>query len=262
MEHRIVSQDEWIAARQRLLIKEKELIRMSDRLSAERRELPWARVEANYLFDDAKGKVSLADLFAGRSQLIVYHFMFGPGRQEGCIGCSFLSDHIDGAVVHLLNHDVSYVAVSRAPLPEIDAFKRRMGWRFRWVSSFDSRFNHDFGVSFTPEQRAAGKVYHNYEMCDFVSEDLQGVSVFYKNDDGAVFHTYSCYARGAEGVLGAYALLDMTPKGRNETGPTHTLADWVRHHDRYRQEALANPNGQDEPLIESSCACEAETRRS
>lgn len=235
MEPRIVTRDEWNAARKELLLKEKELTHMADRLRAERLAMPWVKIETEYSFDDAGGKVTLADLFDGRSQLFVYHFMFGPDWNEGCIGCSFLSDHLDGAVTHLRNHDVSYVAVSRAPIAEIEAFKRRMGWRFRWVSSFGTPFNYDFGVSFTPEQIASGKVYYNYELRNFVSEELQGASVFYRNAKGEIFHTYSSYARGLENALGAYSVLDVTPMGRNETGATHSLADWVRHHDRYDQ---------------------------
>jgi predicted dithiol-disulfide oxidoreductase (DUF899 family) len=233
MQHRIVSRDEWLKARQDLLAREKELTRQRDRLSAERRELPWVRVEKRYVFDAPEGEVTLADLFDGRSQLIIKHFMLAPGQKDGCVGCSFECDHAEGALMHIRHHDVSYVAVARAPLAEIEAFKTRMGWRFRWVSSFASDFNYDFGVSFTPEQIAKGEAVYNYRKGAVPLEDLSGLSVFFRNDAGEIFHTYSAFGRGAEEVLGAYMLLDLTPKGRNETGPNYSLADWVRHHDRY-----------------------------
>jgi predicted dithiol-disulfide oxidoreductase (DUF899 family) len=234
MQHnRIVSRDEWLAARKEHLRQEKELTRLRDELSRQRRELPWLKVEKPYVFDGSGGKESLADLFDGRGQLVVNHFMLGPGWKEGCVGCSFGADHVGGALVHVEHHDVTYVAISRAPLPEIEAFKQRMGWRFKWVSSYGSDFNYDYHVSFTKDQIATGKVDYNYEMRDFQSEELQGTSVFYKDENGDIFHTYSSYARGSDVFLGAYALLDITPKGRNETGPHHNLTDWVRHHDRY-----------------------------
>lgn len=231
--HKFASQDEWLKARKALLKKEKELTQLRDALAKERRELPWVKVEKEYLFDTAEGKKSLHDLFQGRSQLIIYHFMLGPGWQEGCVGCSFLADHFDGAVAHLENHDVSLVVVSRATLPEIDAFKNRMKWNFQWVSSNNSDFNYDYHVSFTQDEINTGKVYYNYETRDFECEDLFGTSVFYKDTDGSIYHTYSSFARGNEQLVGAYHFLDMTPKGRNETGPTHSLIDWVRHHDKY-----------------------------
>jgi predicted dithiol-disulfide oxidoreductase (DUF899 family) len=234
MKHnRIVSQGEWLAARQQHLVKEKELTRLRDQLSAERRELPWVKVEKPYVFDGAKGKETLADLFDGRSQLIVQHFMLGPGWKEGCFGCSFGADHNDSALVHLEHHDVSFVAISRAPFPEIEAYKKRMGWHFKWVSSYDSDFNYDYHVSFTPEQIAQGKVYYNYAMRDSQGEELAGTSVFYKDENGNVFHTYSAYGRGDELLIGTYNFLDLTPKGRNETGPNFDMRDWVRHHDKY-----------------------------
>jgi predicted dithiol-disulfide oxidoreductase (DUF899 family) len=239
----IVSRDEWLAARKQLLIKEKELTRLRDHLSAELRNLPWVKIEKNYVFDGPNGKETLADLFAGRSQLIAYHFMFGPGWKEGCVGCSFLADNIDGALVHLEHHDVTYVAVSRAPLPEIEAFKQRMGWHFKWVSSFGSDFNCDFHVSFTKDDIAKGEVYYNYDMRKFQSEEMSGRSVFYKDANGDIFHTYSSYARGGDMFLGTYAFLDITPKGRNETGPNHDLSDWVRHHDRYDVGGFVDPTG-------------------
>jgi len=231
--HPVVSREEWLEARKEHLRKEKEFTRLRDRLSAERRALPWVRVEKEYVFDAPEGKLTLAELFGGRSQLIVHHFMFGPGWKEGCVGCSFNSDHADGALVHLMNHDVSFVRVSRAPLAEIEAFNKRMGWHAKWVSSNGSDFNYDFHVSFPEADRACGKMHYNYTESDFQSEEMSGLSVFYSDAAGHVFHTYSTYARGDEGVLGTYFYLDLTPNGRNETGPRHNLSDWVRHHDRY-----------------------------
>ncbi len=228
--HPIVPRDEWLAARTALLAREKELTRARDRLSAERRSLPWVRVEKTYVFDTPEGRQTLGDLFDGRSQLIVKHFMLGPGWEEGCVGCSFHADHIDGARVHLENHDVTLLAVSRAPLPEIEAFKQRMGWHFRWVSSFESDFNFDYHVSFSPDEIAKGVVYYNYALREFQSDEMSGISVFCKDAGGDIFHTYSSYARGNEMLLGTYNYLDLTPKGRNET---RNLTDWVRHHDRY-----------------------------
>ena len=233
MEHPIVSQDEWLAARRQLLAREKEFTRLRDQLTSERRALPWVKVEKPYVFDGPDGKETLAELFGGRSQLIVKHFMLGPGWSEGCVGCSFELDHIDGILVHLEQRDVSYVAVSRAPLAEIEAFKERMGWRVKWVSSAGSDFNYDFHVSFRPDEIAKGEGYYNYETRKIGVEELSGRSVFYKDMNGDVFHTYSSYGRGGEDLLGTYRLLDLVPKGREETGPNHNLTDWVRHHDRY-----------------------------
>jgi predicted dithiol-disulfide oxidoreductase (DUF899 family) len=232
MEHRVVSREDWLAARRQLLGKEKEFTRRRDRLSAERRELPWVKVEKEYVFDTPDGKETLADLFDGRSQLMVYHFMFGPGWEQGCPSCSFVSDHIDGANWHLPHRDVTLLAASRAPLAEIEAFKARMGWRFKWVSSYGSDFNRDFHVSFTPEEMAQGKVYYNYAMTEFDSEEAPGISAFYQDPSGAVFHTYSAYARGLDLLIGAYNYLDLAPKGRDEAALPWTMA-WVRHHDRY-----------------------------
>ncbi len=233
MDHpKIVSRDEWLAARKRYLNKEKEFTRLRDRLSADRRELPWVKVDKNYVFDGPNGTETLADLFDGRSQLIVYHFMFGPEWKEGCPSCSFLSDHIDGALVHLAHRDVTLIAVSRAPLPQIEAFKKRMGWRFKWVSSYGNDFNFEYHVSFTKDKIAQGKVYYNYEMREFPSEEGPGVSVFYKDEAGDVFHTYSAYARGLDMLVGTYNYLDLVPKGRDEAELPWTMA-WVRHHDKY-----------------------------
>jgi len=231
--HRVVTREQWLTARKAHLAKEKELTRLRDKLSAERRELPWVKVEKEYIFDTTEGKKTLADLFEGRSQLIVHHFMLGPGWEAGCVGCSFAADHIEGTLVHLEHHDVSLVRVSRAPLAEIEAYRKRMGWRVKWVSSNGNDFNYDYRVSFTPEDITKGKVYYNYDLRAYVSEELSGLSVFYKDATGDVFHTYSTYARGDELVDSTYMLLDMTPKGRNETGPYHNLMDWVRRHDEY-----------------------------
>ena len=233
MEHKIVSRDQWLAARKQLLVKEKEFTRLRDRLAAERRALPWVKIEKPYVFDGPDGKETLADLFGGHSQLIIKHFMLGPGWSEGCVGCSFGQDHIDGILVHLEQRDVSYVAVSRAPLPEIQAFKKRMGWQVKWVSCFGGDFNFDFHVSFRPEEIAKGEAYYNYETRKIGIDELSGNSVFYKDVKGDVFHTYSSYGRGGEDILGTYRLLDLVPKGRDETGPNQNLTDWVRHHDRY-----------------------------
>jgi predicted dithiol-disulfide oxidoreductase (DUF899 family) len=230
-QHRIVSQSEWTAEREALLAKEKEFTDARDKLSAERRALPWVKVEKPYAFDTASGKKPLAELFDGKSQLIVYHFMLGPGWVEGCPSCSYLADHFDGATVHLANRDAAFVVVSRAPLAEIDAYKKRMGWKFNWVSSFGSDFNFDFHVSFTKDELAKGKVYYNYDMAEG-HDELPGASVFYKDRSGVVFHTYSAYARGLDILIGAYNWLDLTPKGRDEAGLPWSMA-WVRRHDEY-----------------------------
>jgi predicted dithiol-disulfide oxidoreductase (DUF899 family) len=229
----IVSREEWTAARKQLLAREKELTKLQEEVSKERREMPWVKIDKEYVFDTPKGPRKLAELFDGRSQLIVYHFMFGPGWKAGCVGCSFLSDHVDGANQHLAHKDVTYVAISRAPLAELEAYKARMGWRFNWVSSFGTDFNYDFHVSFRKDDLAKGKVYYNYEMFETSMEDLHGTSVFFKDEDGTIFHTYSAYARGDERGLGTYMFLDLTPKGRNETGPNFNLTDWVQRHDEY-----------------------------
>jgi predicted dithiol-disulfide oxidoreductase (DUF899 family) len=243
MEHPIVSQDEWLAARRQLLAREKEFTRLRDQLTSERRALPWVKVEKPYVFDGPDGRETLAELFGGRSQLIIKHFMLGPGWEEGCVGCSFELDHIDGILVHLEQRDVSYVAVSRAPLAEIEAFKQRMGWHIKWVSSSDTDFNFDFHVSFRSDEIGAGKGYYNYEMRKIGIDEMSGRSVFYKDPNGDVFHTYSSYGRGGEDLLGTYRLLDLVPKGRDEAGPNHNLSDWVRHHDRYNDRGFVAPTG-------------------
>ena len=230
--HTTVSRREWIEARKAHLAREKEFTRLRDQLSAERRAMPWVRVDKPYVFERPEGKATLADLFDGRRQLIAYHFMFGPGWEEGCPSCSFLADHIDGAAVHLAQRDVTLLAVSRAPLRQIEAFKRRMGWRFTWVSAHGTDFNFDYRVSFTKEEIAKGAVDYNFELREFPSEEAPGISVFYKDEHGDVFHTYSAYARGLDLLVGAYNYLDLAPKGRDEGALAFTMA-WVRHHDRY-----------------------------
>lgn len=249
--HKTVSREEWIAARQQLLIKEKELTRQQDRLSAARRDLPRVKIDKDYVFNTSEGKVRLADLFAGRSQLIIKHFMLGPGKNS-CVGCSFEVDHIEGALVHLEHHDVTLVVVARAPMAEIEAVRKRMGWNCKWVSSNASDFNYDFHVSYKPQDLAKGPVFYNYAMQNIPMEDLSGISVFCKDANGDVFHTYSAFGRGAENVLSTYMLLDMTPKGRNETGPQYNLTDWVRPHDLYDASGYVDPTGQFVPT-ENCC---------
>jgi len=238
---KVVSQAEWLAARKELLRKEKDFTRLRDDLSRQRRELPWEKVEKKYVFDGPNGKESLGDLFGGKNQLIVYHFMFGPEWTEGCPSCSFLADHFDRSVPHLAARDVRLVAVSRAPLAKIEAFKKRMGWQFKWVSSHGSDFNSDYHVSGTPEEKASGQTYYNYTIQQFPSEERPGASVFYKDEDGNVFHTYSTYGRGLDVLIGAYNWLDMAPKGRDEEGLPHGMA-WVRHHDKYADSQIVDPN--------------------
>jgi predicted dithiol-disulfide oxidoreductase (DUF899 family) len=236
-QHPVVSRDEWIVARKQHLVKERELTHLRDHLSAERRELPWVKVDKNYVFDTSEGTATLADLFDGRSQLLVYHFMLSPTSDYICEGCSFVSDHIDSARMHFEHNDLSFVAISRAQIAQIESVKRRMDWRFRWVSSYRNNFNYDYHVSFTKEQIANGKTDYNYGTTDYASEDLHGISVFYKNEAGEIFHTYSSYARGGDILLGTYNFLDLTPKGRNET----STMDWVRLHDEYDSVAEAEP---------------------
>lgn len=233
--HKIVSQTEWIAARKAHLAAEKEFTKARDELARRRRELPWVKVDKKYVFDGPDGKVTLGDLFADKSQLIVYHFMLGPGWEEGCKSCSYLSDHWDPAIVHLAQRDVSFAVISRAGYGEIAAFKKRMGWRFNWVSSYGNDFNFDYGVSFTESERQKGVVEYNYAQQEYPNDEMPGLSVFAKNDSGEIFHTYSAYARGLDILVGTYNLLDLVPKGRDEEGLPHTMA-WVRHHDRYDEQ--------------------------
>ena len=230
--HQVVSKDKWVAARQMLLAEEKAFTRQRDRLSAARRELPWEKVEKDYVFHGPAGDVSLADLFDGRNQLIVYHFMFGPDWEEGCPSCCYLVDHFDGAIVHLAQRDVTFAVVARASLAKLDAYKNRMGWKFPWFSSQGGDFNHDFQVSFSADDLAKGDVYYNYHMMKFPSDEAPGVSVFVKNDNGDIFHTYSTYARGLDTLIGTYQFLDLVPKGRGEGELNFPMA-WVRRHDQY-----------------------------
>jgi len=230
LDHKIVSRDEWLAARKAHLKNEKALTRLRDLVAAERRALPWVKVEKHYLFETPDGKKTLAGLFEGRSQLIVHHFMWRWDLDQGCVSCSFEADHAEGAIVHLENHDVTYVRVSRAPLEKLLAYKKRMGWKAKWVSSYNSEFNYDFHVSFTKEQLAGGKVYYNYGMVEGFDE-LPGLSVFCLGEREEVYHTYSSYARGNEEVIGAFIYLDTTPNGRNE----REIMDWVRRHDEYEE---------------------------
>src|SRR5436305_705783 len=228
----IVSEAEWLVARKDLLTREKEFTRQRDALTAARRELPMAKIEKEYVFDGPEGKETLADLFEGRSQLIVYHFMFGPGWEEGCKSCSYLADHFDGANWHLPHRDVTFVVVSRAPLSEFEPYKKRMGWRFKWVSSHGNNFNFDYHVSVTEEEEKKKEVNYNYRVAEFMRDELPGLSVFYKDEDGDIFHTYSTYARGLYILVGTYNFLDLVPKGREEH-PESTMS-WVRRHDEYQ----------------------------
>jgi len=256
--HPVVPPEEWIEARRELLKKEKEAVRLLDRLGEERRKLPWVKVDKNYVFESGEGKVTLTDLFAGRSQLVVYHFMFGPDWQEGCPSCSYVADHFNGAIPHLAARDVTMVAVSRAPWSKIDAFQKRLGWQFRWVSSQGSDFNPDFHVSFSQQELAAGKVYYNYTMQEFPSAEAPGLSVFYKDAEGEIYHTYSTYGRGLESMLGTYAILDMVPKGRDEDDLSFPMA-WVRYHDRYESNQFADADKpywpEEKAPAVSSCGC-------
>jgi predicted dithiol-disulfide oxidoreductase (DUF899 family) len=227
---KIVSNEEWLAARKSFLAKEKDFTRLRDELARQRRELPWVKVEKTYVFDGPNGKESLSDLFVGRSQLIVDHFMFGPDWQEGCPSCSFWADTYDGIAVHLQHRDVSFVVISRASLEKLEAYRNRMGWDLKWVSSLNNDFNRDYHVSFAPEEQKTAV--YNYTASGFGASEAPGLSVFAKDEAGGIFHTYSCYARGLDTLNGAYQLLDLVPKGRDEQGLPHPMA-WVRRHDKY-----------------------------
>lgn len=263
--HKVVSQKDWLTARKKLLKKEKAVTHAHDALSAERRKLPWVKVEKQYIFDTPEGKRTLADLFKGRSQLVIYHFMFGPDWKEGCPSCSFLSDHMNGAVPHLAARDVTLTMVSRAPLAKIAAFKKRMGWQFNWVSSRGTDFNHDFHVSFTAEE-IKGKVNYNYSLQEFPSQEAPGLSVFYKDENGDVFHTFSTYSRGLDPLVTAYVILDMVPKGRDEDHLEFSM-EWVRYHDRYGTDFFADadkpywPEMVSEESEDSSSCCEHGRKR-
>jgi predicted dithiol-disulfide oxidoreductase (DUF899 family) len=249
---RVASRDEWLKERQALLKREKAHTRERDAIARQRRELPWVKVEKDYVFEGPEGKVGLGDLFDGKSQLFVKHFMKGPGQVAQCVGCSLEVDHVDGILVHLQNHDLAYAAVARAPIGEIEEYRKRMGWRFRWVSSFGSDFNYDFHVSFTPDEVASGRAFVNFGYGTPWGEDMSGDSVFVKDTSGQIFHTYSTYVRGGEEFLGLYRFIDATPKGRVETGPTGTLGDWVRPHDMYGKGGMVEPNGR---YHLAACAC-------
>ncbi len=240
MPNKVVSNDEWLAARKELLVKEKEFSRLRDELSSAKQQLPWERVEKDYAFEGPDGSESLADLFGDRSQLIVYHFMFAPDWTEGCKSCSLIADHYEPAIIHLNQRDVSMVTVSRAPLAILEAFKKRMGWNFKWVSSHDSDFNWDYKVSFTPEAMEKKEMDYNYRRGFFPSTEAPGISVFVKNEAGEIFHSYSSFARGLDIFLGVYNLLDMVPKGRDETELTYGM-EWVRHHDKYDAVEVKDP---------------------
>jgi|SRR5665213_1125201 len=233
----IVSPEKWLAARREFLREEKEFFKLRDRLAAHRRELPWVKVNQGYVFESPKGRVSLTELFEGRSQLIVYHFMLAPGWEEGCRGCSFVSDHFDGALPHLNARDVSFVAVSSAPLSELERFKARMGWKFDWVSSYGSTFNRDFRVSFTEEEVKAGKADYNFGLNSIGMSEMPGLTVFARGADGAVYRTYSTYSRGLDPLIGAYNLLDLVPKGRDED--PEAPMKWVCLHDQYAHGQVA-----------------------
>lgn len=249
--HSTVSRDRWIEARLDLLAAEKELTRRADQVARLRRQLPWVKIDERYVFDGPGGQVALPDLFDGRHQLIVQHFMLGPGWEQGCPSCSYMADHADGMTVHLAHRDVTFVAISRATVAEIERFRRRMGWRFRWVSSYGTDFNYDFGVSFRPEEVATGQIHYNYGNRALVGEERPGVSVFYKDEAGAVFHTYSTYGRGVEVMMGAYRMLDLTPNGRGERDDTVYKMEWVRHHDRYPPAPVAEPTSAEAPCCQA-----------
>jgi predicted dithiol-disulfide oxidoreductase (DUF899 family) len=248
--HPVASRDDWLAQRRALLAREKELTHLGDQVARGRRALPWVRLDKTYTFDTPAGRRTLADLFEGRRQLMVQHFMLAPGWEQGCKSCSFMADHLVGAKIHLEHRDLTLLLVSRAPLDEIERFRQRMGWDFAWASAHDSDFNHDFAVSFPPESRVDGEVFYNFGMTAFPQEEAPGISFFYKDDAGDVFHTYSTYGRGVEAMMGTtYNLLDMAPRGRDEDALAYTM-EWVRHHDRY--ESAPAP-----AVVASCCAARA-----
>jgi predicted dithiol-disulfide oxidoreductase (DUF899 family) len=246
----VVSRQEWLEARKALLAREKQATRLHDELSRQRRELPWTKLDKDYVFEGPEGPVKLADLFDGRNQLMVYHFMMGPGQKQGCVGCSFIADHVDGARQHFEQNNLSFVAVARAPYADIAAYKNRMGWQFKFVSSNASDFNYDFHVSFRPEELASGKAYYNFEFRERVGAEEPGLSVFFKDAKGGIYHTYSTYGRGPEPLLGAYQFIDFTPIGRNES-PNGNLMDWVHRHDQYESDGrLGSPK-----VAKEGCGC-------
>ena len=256
---KVTSPAQWLAVRKALLTKEKEFTKLRDEVSRQRRELPWERVEKKYVFDGPNGKETLANLFEGRSQLIMYHFMFGPDWAEGCQSCSLLADHFDGSVPHLNARDVTLVVVSRAPLAQIEAFKKRMGWNFKWVSTYGTDFNFDYHVSFTKEEKAKGEVNYNYGTQKFFSDEGPGASAFYKDATGDIFHTYSSYGRGLDILIGAYNFLDMAPKGRDEEGLAFSMA-WVKHHDKYEKgQSVDAKKTYEQPKSVGDSCCSGET---
>jgi predicted dithiol-disulfide oxidoreductase (DUF899 family) len=247
--HRVVSREQWIAERLRLQAEEKEFTRRRDALAEKRRALPWVRVEKDYEFDSARGRVKFADLFGDNSQLFVQHVMQGPNQPLQCVGCALGIDGMESLLPHLENHDVSVVAIARATMPELTALREKMGWRIPFYSAFGSDFNYDYGVSFRPEDMAAKRAYYNYTHCDPGIEDISGNSVFYKDESGAIFHTYSNYSRGGEDFMAIYRILEVTPKGRNENGPYHSLTDWARPHNMYGKGGEVAPNGRYTPPV-------------
>ncbi len=255
-QHEVVSREEWLKARIAHLKAEKEFTRQREELSRQRRALPWERVEKNYVFEGPRGAETLGDLFGGREQLVVYHFMLGPNWEEGCKSCSFLADHFDGAQIHLAHRDVRLAVVSQAPMPRIRTFQERMGWRFHWVSAFSNDFQHDYGVHFTNEE-LTGEVNYNYGKIRFGLEEAPGLSVFYKDEAGEIFHTYSAYARGLDALVGTYQFLDLVPKGRDEDGLAFSMA-WVRHHDKYGENYAVDPTANYEAPREMGGCCKNE----
>jgi predicted dithiol-disulfide oxidoreductase (DUF899 family) len=253
-QHIVVSRDEWLNARLAHLAAEKDFTRQRDELSRQRRELPWERVETNYVFEGPNGPQTLGDLFAGRGQLIVYHFMFGPEWEEGCKSCSFLADHLDATRIHLAHRDVTFAVVAQAPMARIAEFQKRMGWRFPWVSAFANSFQRDYGVHFTKEE-LAGEVDYNYGKTKFGAEEAPGLSVFCRDEAGEIFHTYSTYARGLDGLVGTYQLLDLVPKGRDEDGLAFSMS-WVRHHDKYEGDYALDATAGYEPPREMASCCQ------
>lgn len=252
MNHEIVTRDAWLEARRALMAKERAHMQQGDQLNAERRALPWVKVEKSYEFEGPSGKLTLSDLFEGRRQLFIKHYMLAPGQKHHCVGCALEVDHLAGILVHLQNHDLSYVAVARAPIEEVEVLRERMAWRFPFVSSFHSDFNYDFNVSYRPEQMEAKKAFYNFKETDPGLEDLSGDSVFYKDESGQIFHTYSAFGRGAEIFLGIYPFFDVSPKGRAEHGPHHSLGDWARLHDKYDEHGTVASMGR---YHEEACAC-------
>lgn len=256
MQNAVVARDEWIDRRRALIAEEKSVMHSVDLLGVKRRELPWMMVEKEYVFDSLTGPITLAELFGDRSQLFVKHFMLSPGQRHLCVGCSLEADHVSGLLPHLENNGVTYAAIARAPIEEIELVRRRMGWNFQWVSSFESSFNYDFGVSFTPEEMAAERAFYNFRHTNPGLEDMSGNSVFFKDDDGRIYLTYSAFGRAGEDFLGIYRYFDVMPKGRNENGPHHSLTDWARPHDMYGRGGEVEVNGRYRP---PSCSCRTAT---